>query len=346
MRDVAGCAYKKDLKGIEMKKLASIIAATALLSAHTAANSAEQIRILAPTWLGFAPVHVAIKNGCFEKRGLDVNIKFEDDLANVMAAMARGDIEVQMRSVGEYQGRPRDNDTPGIIIGTIDESVGGDGVITDEKIKSVADLKGKTVAAELNIPARLLLQMALKEAGLSLKDVQIKDIATADTAAVFADESIAAIATYEPFMSQAIQNSSRPGAKQLLTSKDYRGLIVDAIIARNDDLKASPQKYAKFLTCIYEAVDFIKADPEQFAEIVAPEFGLTPAEVSEVVKTSLSYNTLADAKAYMGDAAAAGSLPKIFDTVMDLNLENGAAETKLVAKDQIDNSIISQVPTK
>ena len=45
--------------------------------------------------------------------------------------MARGDVEVQMRSVGEYQGRPRDKTTPGIIIGTIDESVGGDGVITD-----------------------------------------------------------------------------------------------------------------------------------------------------------------------------------------------------------------------
>jgi len=330
-----------------MRKILALTAAvTAIISAYAPAKSAEQIRILAPTWLGFAPVHVAIKNGCFEKHGLDVNIRFEDDLANVMAAMARGDVEVQMRSVGEYQGRPRDKNTPGIIIGTIDESVGGDGVITDQKIKSVADLKGKTVAAELNIPARLLLQMALKEAGLSLRDLQIKDIATADTAAVFADESIAAVATYEPFMSQAIQNSSRAGAKELLTSKDYRGLIVDAIIARNDDLKANPQKYVKFLSCIYEAVDFIKASPGKFAEIVAPEFGLTPAEVSAVVKTSLSYNTLADAKAYMGGAAATGSLPKIFDTIMDLNIENAAADTKLVAKDQIDNSIISQVPTR
>ncbi|HEV7247173.1 MAG TPA: ABC transporter substrate-binding protein [Shinella sp.] len=318
-------------------------AAILLSSTASAAQSAEQIRILAPTWLGFAPVHVGIQNGCFTARGLDVSIKFEDDLANVMAAMARGDIEVQMRSVGEYQGRPRDKDTPGIIIGTIDESVGGDGVITDDKITSVADLKGKTVASELNIPSRLLLQAALKEAGLSLADLQIKDIATADTAAVFADESIAAIATYEPFMSQAVLNSTRSGAKVLLSSKDKRGLIVDAIIARNDDLKANPKKYAEFLACLYEAVDFIKAEPAKFAEMVAPEFGLTPAEVTGVVESSLSYTSLAESKAYMGTDGKLGTLGAIFDTVMALNLENGAADNKLVAEEQIDNSIISTV---
>lgn len=325
-------------------KLACI--ASLMSSAASFAGAAEQIRILTPTWLGFAPVHVAIKNGCFEKRDLDVSIKFEDDLANVMAAMSRGDIEIQMRSVGEYQGRPRDKDTPGIIIGVIDESVGGDGVITDEKIKTVADLKGKSVASELNIPARLLLQMALKQAGMTLADLQIKDIATADTAAVFADESIAAIATYEPFMSQAVANSSRAGARTLLTSKDYPGLIIDAIIARNDDLKASPRKYGEFLSCIYEAVDFIKAEPDKFAEMVAPEFGLTPAEVTGVVSGSLAYTDLATAKTYMGTDGKLGTLGGIFDTLMGLNLDNGAADNKLVAADQIDNSIITTVGAK
>ena len=71
-------------------------------------------------------------SAAFKENNLEVDNKFEDDLANVMAAYARGDIEVDMRTVGEHQGRPRDANTPGIIIGTIDESVGGDGVIADE----------------------------------------------------------------------------------------------------------------------------------------------------------------------------------------------------------------------
>ena len=331
-----------------MTTITSKIAGTALAVAMAGASlspaaAAEQLRILAPTWLGFAPVHIAADLGCFEKQGLEVDMKFEDDLTNVMAAMARGDIEVQMRSVGEYQGRPRDASTPGIIIGTIDESVGGDGVITDDKIKTVADLKGQIVAAEPNIPSRLLLQIELKKVGLTLADLQIKDIATADTGAIFADDSIAAIATYEPFMSQAIKASTRDGARMLVSSKDHRGLIIDAIIARNDDFKANPDKYVKFLGCIYEAVDFIKAEPQKFAERAATHFGLTPEEVTETVNGSLSYVGLAESLDYLGKPGETGKLHAIFDTVMALNLENGAADNTLDAGQQIDNSAINKL---
>jgi NitT/TauT family transport system substrate-binding protein len=221
--------------------------------------------------------------------------------------------------------------------------VGGDGVIADSSITTAADLKGKTVAVEPNIPARLLLQMELKKSGLTFKDLQIKDIATADTASVFADPSIAAVATYEPFMSQAVKNSNREGAKVFLSSKDYRGIIIDIISARQDDLKANPQKYANFLKCVYEAIDYSQKEPEKYAELVAKHFGLTPAEVKDILTTSLAYTPLKDALAYMGKAGERGKLHDIFDTVMALNLENGAADNKLDSNQQIDNSVINKL---
>jgi NitT/TauT family transport system substrate-binding protein len=324
-----------------MKSLFAGTAILALAATVAPAQSAETIRMLAPTWLGFAPVHVANDTGCFKDEGLEVDYKFEDDRSNVMAAYARGDIDVDMRTVGEHQGRPRDAETPGIIIGVIDESVGGDGVITDDAIKSAADLKGKTIAAEPNIPARLLLQMELKKAGLTFNDLQIKDIATADTAAVFADDSIAAIATYEPFMSQAVKNSTRPGARVFMSSSDYRGIIIDVITARKEDVAANPKKYASFLKCIYKTVDFSNAEPDKYAELAAPHFGLTPDEVKEILASSLAYTPLAEAKAYMGKAGERGKLHDIFDTVMQLNLENGAADNKLDSNQQIDNAVIN-----
>jgi NitT/TauT family transport system substrate-binding protein len=289
---------------------------------------------------------VANDIGCFQEHNLEVDYKFEDDRANVMAAYARGDIEVDMRTVGEHQGRPRDASTPGIIIGTIDESVGGDGVIADNSIKTVADLKGKTVAVEPNIPARLLLQMELKKHGLSFSDLQIKDIATADTAAVFADPSISAVATYEPFMSQAVKNSNREGARVFLSSKDYRGIIIDIITARQDDLKANPQKYANFLKCIYAAIDYSVQEPEKYAELVAKHFGLTTEEVKEILNTSLAYTPLAESLAYLGKQGERGKLHDIFDTVMTLNLENGAANNQLDSNQQIDNSVINALQSQ
>ena len=327
-----------------MKLLFASAAISALMASMPAtADAAETIRMLAPTWLGFAPVHVANDLGCFKEEGLEVDYKFEDDRTNVLAAYARGDIDVDMRTVGEHQGRPRDASTPGVIIGTIDESVGGDGVITDDAIKSVAELKGKTIAAEPNIPARLLLQLDLKKAGMTLSDLKIKDIATADTAAVFADSSIAAIATYEPFMSQAVKVSTRPGARVFSSSKDYPGIIIDIITARKDDLAANPKKYASFLKCVYKAIDYAKSEPDKYAELAAPHFGLTPDDVKDILKTSLAYTPLGEALDYLGKPGQRGTLHDIFDTVMTLNLENGAAENQLDPNQQIDNSVINQL---
>lgn len=330
------------VKFTSLPKLGAALLLSATAFAGTA-TSAETIRMLAPTWLGFAPVHVANDLGCFKEEGLEVDYKFEDDRTNVLAAYARGDIEVDMRTVGEHQGRPRDADTPGVIIGVIDESVGGDGVIADGTIASVADLKGKTVAAEPNIPARLLLQLELKKQGLKLSDLQVKDIATADTGAVFADTSIAAVATYEPFMSQAVKSSTRAGAKVLLSSKDYPGIIIDVITARKDDLAANPKKYASFLKCIYKAVDYSKAEPDKYAEMAAGHFGLTAQDVKDTLASSLAYTSLGDAQAYLGKAGERGKLHDIFDEVMQLNLDNGAAENKLDSNQQIDNSVINTV---
>ena len=326
-----------------MKNLSSAVSLLAVLALAAPAHAADTIHMLAPTWLGFAPVHVANDLGCFSKEGLEVDYKFEDDRSNVMAAYSRGDIDVDMRTVGEHQGRPRDANTPGVIIGVIDESVGGDGVIADGSINTVADLKGKTVAAEPNIPARLLLQMELKKSGLTFQDLQIKDIATADTGAVFADNSISAVATYEPFMSQAVKNSTRPSAKVLLSSKDYPGIIIDVITARQEDLAANPKKYQNFLKCIYSTIAFSKADPQKYAELAAPHFGLTPADVTEILNTSLAYIPLDEAKAYLGKPGERGKLHDIFDTVMQLNLENGAADNKLDSNQQINNTAINAV---
>jgi NitT/TauT family transport system substrate-binding protein len=326
-----------------MLRISQIAAAVFLLGTVSApALAADTIRVLSPTWPGFAPVFVASDKGYFKELGLTVDMKFEDDRANVMAAMQRGDIDVDMRTVGEHQGRPRDETTPGIIIGTIDKSVGGDGVIADGSINGVADLRGKKIAVEPNIPARLLLQLALKKAGMSLNDLQIVEIATADTAAVFADTSIAAVGTYQPFQSQAITISPARKGKVLLSSVDSE-IIIDVITARQDDIKKNPKKYQNFLTDIYKAIKFFETNPTEFIALAAPHYNLSEDEVKDIIATSLAYTPLAEAKEMIGTPGKPGKLYGIFDTVMELNLENGAAETKLSASSQIDPSVLAAV---
>ena len=317
--------------------------ATGLLFASASAKADDTIRILCPTWSGYAPVFVASDLGYFKALGINVSIKFEDERPNVMAAMARGDIEMDMRTAGEYQGRPRDENTPGIIIGTIDESLGGDGVIADGSIKSVADLKGKTVASEPNIPARLLLQLELKKVGLTLKDLNIKEIASADTVSVFADSSISAVATYQPFLSQALKTISARKPTELISSAQYPGYIVDVIIVRQDDLKANPDTYKKFLIGIYKAVKYFSTNKDDFIKLAAPHYNLSPKDFAASIDGSLTYTSYSDTADLIGKPGAPGKLYGIFDTLMGLNLENGAADHKLSAAKAIDADIMAGI---
>src|SRR3546814_19095301 len=127
-----------------------------------------------------------------------------------------------MRTVSEHQGRPRVPETQGTIIGTIDISLGGDGLLVDGSIKTMADLKGKVFAAEPNTPARLLAQIELKKAGLTFDDLMLKDIASADAIGVFADESVAGVAVYEPTLSQALKAANKEGASIIVRSEERR----------------------------------------------------------------------------------------------------------------------------
>lgn len=295
-----------------------------------------------PFWPGFAPVHLAQELGYFQQEGLTVNETFDDDRSNVLPALERGDIQCDMRTVGEHQGRPRTAETQGTIIGTIDVSLGGDGVVADGTIKNAGDLKGKIFAVEPNVPARLLAQMELKKYGLTLKDVQVKDIASADAIAIFADPNVPAVATYEPTLSQALKASNKEGAHILVSSKDYPGLITDVIVARTDDLKKNPDQYKKFLRGIYRAVDYFNAHHDEAVKIMADHFKLSTADYEDILK-NLTYTPYEQAVDYLGTDGQRGKLHDLFDTVMELNLENGAAEVKLDSNQQIDNSIVTDL---
>jgi NitT/TauT family transport system substrate-binding protein len=318
------------------KTVAVSCLSTILMAAAMNAHADNRIRILSPNWSGYAPVFVAADLGYFKAMGIDVSLKFEDERPNVMAAMARKDIEMDMRTLGEYQGRPRNADTPGVIIGTIDESVGGDGVVVDGSIKSVADLKGKTIASEPNIPGRLLLQMELKNAHMSLSDLKVKEISTADSVAVFSDKSIAGVATFQPFLSQTLKNDSARQPKVFASSKNHPGVIVDVLIAREDDVKANPDKYKKFLIGVFKAIDLYKTNPDQFVKVAAPHYKLSPDEFKATIAGSLEYTGFQRASAYFGTDAKPGPAYKVFDEVMQLNLENGAADNKLSATHSFD----------
>jgi NitT/TauT family transport system substrate-binding protein len=312
--------------------------------AEAAVGSPNKVTCMYPVWVGFGPVHLANELGYFKEEGIEVEEILDDDMPNAMAAMERGDIDCYLRTVGEYQGLGRRKETQGIIIGTIDLSTGGDGWAADQSIKSVCDLKGKSIAVEPNLPARLIMQMALKkECNLSIKDTTLADIAAADAIGIFSDPKVAAVGTYEPVLSQVVAAHKERGAHVLVSSKDQKDLILDIVMAHTGELKANPDKYVKFLRALYRAVDYFNSNQEAAIPIIAKQFSIT-ADDFKATLPNFRYTPLAEAKDFIGTVDKEGRVYPIFEETMNLNLEFGSSDVKLVPQDHIDRTIINKLP--
>lgn len=320
------------------KSLAMALATAIAVSPGTV-FAAETINCVFPFWFGFAPVFVAQEKGYFADEDLEVTTAFDNDRANVLPAMDTGSIDCTMRTIGEDMSRPRTADTTGTVIGTIDISVGADGVVAGPDINSVEDLIGKTFAGEINHPGTVLVQHALAQMGKSINDVNMKLIATDDSAAVFEDPSVAAVATWEPMMSSIVKGTSREGSKILISSADYEGLITDVIIVRSENFNENPAKYAAFLRGIYRAVDLYNSDPAEFVAISAPFFSVPEEEMTEAL-TGVKYTSYEDAVAYMpGDGN--GKLREVFDAFNGINLSLDLQDAALDYAPYVDGSLLA-----
>ena len=322
-----------------MKVLGTAAAAIGLAVALGApARAADTINCVFPFWFGFAPVMVADKKGYFAEEELTVTWAFDNDRANVLPALETGAVDCTMRTIGESMARPRTAETSGVIIGTIDISIGADGVVAGPEIESVEDLLGKTFAGEINHPGTVLTQFALNEIGHSVADLDIRLINTDDSIAVFEDDSIAAVATWEPMLSQIVNNTSREGSKVLLSSADYEGLITDIILVRTDDYEANPEKYAKFLRGIYKAIDDYVADPDEFIALSASEYSVPDAEMKEAL-AGVKYTTYEEAVEYM-PADGNGKLREVFDAFNDINISLDLQDAPLPYAPYIDGALL------
>ena len=312
-----GLAPKSGAKRFSLRgvlQVSAIASLTLVVLAGQSASADNVVRCAYPFWFGFAPAPVANEMGYFAEEGIEFEAVFDNDRANVLPGLESGEINCTMRTIGEHMSRPLTAESNLVVIGLVDVSVGADGVVGAPGIDSVEDLVGKTFAGEINHPGTLMTAHALKQAGHSLDDVSLRLIATDDSPAVFEDPEVAAVATWEPMMSEIVANTSREGSKILLSSKDFQGLITDVVIVNRQDYEANREKYAAFMRGIYRAVDLYNKDPGKFLELAAPGYDVTPDEMKADL-AGVYYTTYEDAVAYFGTG---GSTPKLKQIVEDL----------------------------
>lgn len=207
-------------------------------------------------------------------------------------------------------------DTSAIIVG--DYSDGNDGILL-KGADSLSAIKGRQVyLVELSV-SHYLLARALSSAGLKPTDVKTVNTSDADIVGAFASPAVTAAVAWNPQLSVM---KAQPGVKEVFSSHDIPGEILDLLAVDTATLKANPNLGKALAGIWYETVALMQRQDDKGKEAraaMAKLSGATPEMFDSQLKTTHLY---ADPKA----AVAATSDPKLISTmtqVRDFSFSKG-----------------------
>ncbi|SNY94401.1 NitT/TauT family transport system substrate-binding protein [Cohaesibacter sp. ES.047] len=326
-----------------MKKLSTklcVAAAAAIISATSYSSAfAEDLTIGFSTWVGYGPLYIAQEEGFFEDEGLDVDLVKMEDVKTRMPALSAGRIDVAATTVDTVLGFTTEAH-PLTYLFAVDDSSGGDGIVANKDIASVADLKGKKVAYTEGSVSQFFLGALLKDVGLKVSDVESLNMTAGDAGAAFVAGQVDAAVTWEPWLTRGKQADH---GKILVDSSSTPGLITDIMVTtkeayakRGDDFKALYRAWSK-------AVAWQQANPEAADKIMAKGVGgwLEDAEVFAETRAGIVYYDSAKNESFM-DPANADGIMKTIKAAAELGKEAGLFTAEVDPASMIASGVINK----
>jgi NitT/TauT family transport system substrate-binding protein len=225
-------------------------------------------------WPGWFPWQVAADQGLFAKNGVDVEVKYFENYTDSLNALSTGNIDANSQTLNDTISSVAGGAKERIVL-VNDNSTGNDQIIAREGIASVADLKGKTVAAEEGTVDHYLLLLALQKAGLGPADVKFTPLATDAAAAAFVAGRVDAVGVFAPFTTTALE---RQGSKAIATSKDFPGAIPDHLVVNPSLIQDRPDDVQALVKTWFDTVAWIRTNRDQAIAIMAKRAGVSPAD--------------------------------------------------------------------
>ena len=252
------------ISGIQ-KWVATVSVGLVAAAAGTGVQAQEvKIALGMSGWTGFAPLTLADKAGIFKKHGLNVEIKMIPQKDRHLA-LASEAIQCAATTV-ETHVAWNANGVPIVQIFQLDKSYGADGLAVRNDIKSIADLKGRTISVDAPGTAPYFgLAWILSKNGMTLKDVKTTTLSPQAGAQAFVTGQNDAVMTYEPYLSTVRDNPA--SGKVLVTTLDYP-MVMDTVGCAPKWLKANPKAAKALADAYFDALEMIKNEPAKSNEIM------------------------------------------------------------------------------
>lgn len=148
------------------------------------------------------------------------------------------------------------------ILGIIDYSRGGDGIVVRSGIKTVNDLMGKRVGYLNDGTGKYMISFLLRMVDMRFEDV--KGLPYKDEASLVADfgaGKLDAIAYWQPGINEVLKKVN--GSKVLLSTADMPTLIPDVLIANRQFVATHGDKAEAFMKFWFATVKHVLEHPDQ-----------------------------------------------------------------------------------
>lgn len=279
------------------------------------AEKLDKIRVAYhPNFGGASAIITGIKEGYFKENGLDIElVKFTSGPPEI-AAMVSGDIQIGYIGFGAHA----------LAADGKVEIIATDGIATREGIrtrkstwiKTVEDLKGRTLATQLGTSGETTIAQVLTGTSVEKKDIKILNMEIPVAIAAFLSNKVDTISVWPPY---TIQIDDKLGDELVI----IRGNTNDGVdstaswIATPKYLKENRDIVIRFSKALYKSMDMRKENFEKVAGYVAELVGI---DVDTVLKEKYSSDWMfsSRAKQYLND----GTFKKIYSKHQEYFWEN------------------------
>lgn len=256
--------------------LAFAVAATPIAArAETVAplNPPQKVKVAYVPIMKFATMYVAEQRGLFDKYGLDVELERVKSGTEAIAFLTQGSVDVGGIAIvtSLWSGWNKGLDIRIIAPGALEPKTNSPtkllvrkALMDDGTVKSAADLKGKriAVAGGPGSGGEYLLAKGLERGKLTIRDVEVMNVANPDMPMAFANGSVDAGLAGSPFADQIIG----AGNAAVLESDLTPGLMTVAFVGSGKLIKERPDVAERFVLALTEAArmmqgeDYLSAD--------------------------------------------------------------------------------------
>ncbi len=321
---------------VALSVVALTLSACAVQRSPTADIGAKvPFKINVDTWIGYAPLYLAKEKGFNDD--VDVEIITTPDVAQRKLILERGDNQAIAETVDQLV-LDHSQGIHTVAVSGMDFSNGADGMVAVDSIKTIQDLKGKTVLVQKNYVSEALLNYMLEKNGMAFSDVRTVDTEAGAAGAAFAAGKTDAAVTFEPWLSKA---KERTGSHILFSSKDAPGVVVDILSVQQQYLKDHPDVVAKVVRGWFRAVDYWKQHPEEANAIMAKYYLVTPQEFADQV-AGLIWPSYSENVDYFSKGSAS-NIYDVADMFVNIFAKTGQTRGKPDLTSAVDTSVLTSI---